>query len=133
MLSDERASYSTLPQPPKRGDAKYVALRGQVITISEAAEEFDVPRQSIATWVRNAYIEIVTAGHRGIGGSAKLDKSDTAFCSDVYHWRKKIGFGPGAPLLDENGEAYQLRWLDVARYRRKRKELPNQVKATSGD
>lgn len=126
MLFDERASYSPLPQPPKRGDSKYAALTGQVITISEAAAEFEIPRKNFMNWVQKGYIKVLAPGTPGV--AMDLDKADVSFCADVYHWRKGLGFSSGAPLLDELGEAYQLRWLDVARYRRTKQ---NKIKAES--
>jgi hypothetical protein len=116
MLFDDRAGMPPLPLPPKRNDAKYKALKGQVITVSEAAEEFDVPRQNFIKWVQKGYIKILAPG--GPNLAMELDKADVVFCADVYHWRKEIGLSTGAPLLNDNGEAYQLRFLDVARYRR---------------
>lgn len=126
MLSDERAGYTTLPQPPKRGAVKYAPLKGQAITINEAADEFGVPRINFYNWAKKGYIKVLAPGKPSM--AMELDKADVVFCADVYHWRKEVGLSSGAPLLDENGEAYQLRWLDVARYRRTKQHAKSAVK-----
>lgn len=90
-------------------------LIGQPITLTEAAEKYDIPRATIESWIyRNRYIQII-----GESYPMEVNEADIAYCADIYKNRRTKG--SKAPLLDENGLPYELKRPDVAEYRRKKK------------
>lgn len=115
-------SYDT---PPKTkadliaADPKLRALKGQPITVTEAAERYKVPRGSIQEWKERGFIAVIQPGYQ-----MTLDEADVAYCVGVYRQRKASGLGfRGVPLLDEHGAPYQLKQPKVARYRRRLRDL----------
>lgn len=98
---------------------KYACLIGQPITVSDAADKYDVPRRNIIEWARKDYIPILKEGGRG--SRMELDEAEVAYCAGIYLRRKNTGVGFRAPLLDENGLEYQLKHPGLSRYRRRKK------------
>jgi hypothetical protein len=96
---------------------KFAHLRGQVITVTEAAEKYGEKcgfhRNTILEWVKHEYITVHKPGYR-----MELDEADVAYCADVYRQRKKAGGTRGVPLLDEKGLPYELKSPEMAQYRR---------------
>ncbi len=90
----------------------FAHLRGQVITVSEAAKKYKVPRNTILEWA-DRYIRVISPGYR-----MEIDEEELAFCVAVYRVRKMIGVRTGAPLLDEEGKPYLLKHPALSRYRR---------------
>lgn len=97
---------------------KYTALVGQPITVSEAAQKYDIHRRTIFKWIDKGYIAIVQEEP-----VKQVDEAEVKYCVDIYRQRKSEGFGIyGAPLLDKNGLPYQLKRPDVAEYRRRKNQ-----------
>jgi hypothetical protein len=96
---------------------KFANLRGQPITISEAAEKYDVPRSTIEKWVEREYIDIVDANSYPM----RVNEADISYCVDVYQERKAMGIKGGVPLLDENGLPYELKHPTLSQRRRRQK------------
>jgi len=90
----------------------FAHLEGIEVGMSEAAREFGVPYQVLQRWIRRGYIKVL----RQKGRYKFLDKGDVAFCVAVYRARKP--FGSRAPLLDENGNPYLIKYPDLAKARR---------------
>jgi hypothetical protein len=85
-------------------------LRGQAITVTEAAEKYEVPRNTILEWAKQ-HITILKPGYR-----MELDEADVAYCVAIYAVRKQ--YKSLAPLLDDEGNPYLLKHPDLARARR---------------
>lgn len=95
---------------------KYPALVGQPITVTEAANKYTIPRNTILEWITKGYVGVIKPGYQ-----MTIDDADMAYCAEIYHHRKLIGIGFGSPLLDENGLPYTLKHPDLSAYRRRRK------------
>lgn len=95
----------------------YAALQGIEISLTDAVQKYNVPRQTIVNWVKTGYIEVIKSGY-----GMTVNEAELAYCVDVYKQRKstKIGFR-GGPLLDDNGLPYQVKHPSLSKYRRKRK------------
>jgi len=96
----------------KRED--YEHLRGVPITVTEAAREYETNRTTIFAWVQKGYIDIIKPGYGML-----LDKADVAYCVAVHRVRKK--FGVRAPLLQDDGTPYLLKYPDLSLGRKTRK------------
>ena len=100
-------------------EEQFAGLRGQLITLSEAAQKYDIPRSTIQSWVyRSNYIEPV-----GDNYPLVVDEAEVAYCANIYKQRRASG--SKAPLLDEDGLPYELKHPDLAAYRRQKKEASN--------
>ena len=87
-------------------------LRGQAITVTEAAEKYGVVRQTIGRWVNKGYVnELIPDSY-----PMRIDESDLAYCAAIHTIRKK--YKSRAPLLDVNGKPYLLMHPDLAKARR---------------
>lgn len=98
-------------------DDQFSDLRGKPILISEAAKKYAVPGNTIRRWIKHRYIRVV-----GDGYPLTLDEADVARCAQTYQERKQSGSVSGAPLFDEAGRPYQLKYPDVSEYRKRRRE-----------
>ena len=95
--------------------AKFAHLRGQPISVTEAANDYDLHRDTVLEWVKKGYITPLKEGGRG--SRKELDEAEVAYCAGVYH---KRGGGRGVRLFDKNGNPYQLKYPQLAEYRHKR-------------
>lgn len=78
---------------------KFPHLQGQGITLSEAADKYDVPRSTVETWFSvNGYIQTVEDSY-----PMKVDEAEVAYCAEAYHARREKGIHSRIPLLDEQG------------------------------
>ena len=92
-------------------------LRGQAISITQAAEKYQLKQMTIRRWIEHGYITILKDGHGMI-----IDEADVAYCTAVY---QAIGGGQGKRIFDPSGHPYQMRhtdWADYQRERRKKKK-----------
>lgn len=85
-------------------------LSGVPISVSDAAQKYDLKKDTVRLWTRKGYITVLETGYR-----MQLDEGDVAYCAAVYH--KRDG-GQGKKILDESGQPYTVRHPDRARYRR---------------
>lgn len=100
-------------------NGEYKALRGHEITITEAAEKYDVPRPTVQGWVsQSGYLEPLD--HHAY--PVTFDEAEIAYLVDIYRQRRK--HGSKAPLVDGDGLPYELKRPDVANYRRRKKTGP---------
>lgn len=98
---------------------KYPALIGRPITVSEAAEKYDVPDRTVLNWEKKGYLTVIKPGY-----GMELDEADVAYCAGIYHKKKAAGVGyRGSPLLDEEGLEYQVKHESLSRYRRRKKNF----------
>ena len=93
---------------------KYLHLKGNPITITKAAEKYELPRSTIEKWLERKYIEVIDPDSYPM----RVDEADVSYCVDVYRERKALGITGGVPLLDENGLPYQLKHPDLSKRRR---------------
>jgi len=95
----------------------FAHLEGKPITVSEAAEKYGVPVATIHTWIHREYLSPL--GKKG--RQREINEAEIAYCAAIYHVRKR--FGTRAPLLNKDGSPYLLRDPELARLRRKAKQL----------
>jgi hypothetical protein len=92
---------------------KFAHLRGQAITISEAAEKYSLAGTTIRKWMDRGYIRTVDSGY-----PVRIDEAEVAYCEWAYHER---GGQPGVRIFDDDGLPYELKRPDLSEYRRRRK------------
>ena len=88
----------------------FAHLEGELITVSEASEEFGVPGTTIRDWIKRGYLHSIE------GYPLRLNKAEMAFCAAIYKVRKE--YNSRAPLLDKKGNPYLLKEPELARLRR---------------
>ncbi len=102
-------------------------LRGNPITVSEAAKRYgekhniNLVGQTIRDWARRGYIRVLRPSS-GRGSYMELDEADVAYCVSIHVIRKQ--HKSRAPLLDENGRPYLLKYPKLAKARRIAKTVP---------
>ena len=92
-------------------------LRGQAITIAQAAEVYQIHPETIRGWVKHCYINVLREGY-----GKELDRADVEYCIAIY---RSQGATRGKRLFNEQGEPYELRkpeWAEYQRERRKKKK-----------
>ncbi len=95
-------------------EEKYADLINQPITVTEAAEKYNVYRTTIIRWKGKGYIGVIQPGYR-----MTLNEAEVAYCAAIHHERKTSGLGyRGVPLLDDEGLPYKLKLPQLARCRR---------------
>ena len=92
---------------------QFEQLRGQAITISEAAQKYNIGKITFRQWTQRGYIRILKEGY-----GMELDESDVAYCAAVYRAR---GGMQGKRLFDELGQPYQYKHTESAEYQRQRR------------
>jgi hypothetical protein len=97
--------------------AEFTHLRGQPITVTDAANNYDLHRDTVLEWTKKGYITPLRQGGRG--SRMELDEAEVAYCAKIYHER---GGGRGVRLFDENGDPYQLKHPQLAEHRRKQRK-----------
>ena len=90
--TNDASDINTRLRAIKRKDFEH--LRGQAITVTEAAEKYEIHRDTILEWTKR-YINILKSGYR-----MELNEADVAYCVEIHRIRKQIGIRFGAPLLD---------------------------------
>jgi hypothetical protein len=102
-------------QPDELRD-KFKKLAGHPITVTDAADKYDVPYHTIRNWTRlyPNQLRVIESGYR-----MKLDEQDVAVCVTIYKQHKKARMV--APLFDEVGRPYQLKRPEIAAYRKRKK------------
>jgi hypothetical protein len=78
---------------------KHADLKGQKISIGEAARKYDTPHQTISRWKDRGFIPVL--GH-GSNRRIFLDEAYVAYCVEVKENRP----GSGKWLFDEDGLPY---------------------------
>jgi hypothetical protein len=111
--SDLRSKHNVINQ-------KFRDLCGKPITVTEAAEKYDLHRDTVLEWKKREYITVLKSGYR-----MELDEAEVAYCAEIYHQRQTTGGTRGVPLLDENGLPYQLKYPDLAKRRRYQRHKKN--------
>jgi hypothetical protein len=89
-------------------------LRGQAITIAQAAEKYSLGNRTIRAWITRGYITVLVPGY-----GATIDEADVAYCAAVYQAR---GGERGKRLFDDQGQPYQLSRSEWATYQRTRRK-----------
>lgn len=109
----------TAEKPPTKDDLlkeKYPNLIGKPITLTEAAEKYDIPRTTVQKWhYRSNYIAPLDPD----AYPAFFDEAEIAYLADIYKKRRAVG--SYAPLLDKDGLPYELKNPDRAKKYRNRR------------
>jgi excisionase family DNA binding protein len=97
---------------------EFVHLRGEKITVTEAADKYDLHRDTVLEWVQKGYITVLKPGYR-----MELDAADVAYCAKIYRQKLREYGGQlrGVNIFDEQGNPYQLVHPDLAERRRRQK------------
>lgn len=92
-------------------------LRGQGITISEAAKKYDTPRGAVDSWVyRGNYISFVDE----LAYPRLIDEAEVALCAQIYHERQKTGL-TGIPYFDDyDFPVTEMKHPELSEYRRRK-------------
>ncbi len=93
---------------------KFEPLRGQPITIPQAAAKYSISVDTFRGWIRRGYIHLLKEGY-----GAEMDLADVSYCAAVY---QSQGGGRGKRIFDENGQPYQMKRTDWAEYQRERRK-----------
>ena len=98
---------------------EFAHLRGQPITVSAAAENYTLNRDTILDWVKRKYINTLKPGYR-----MELDEADVAYCAKIYNQKLKEYRGQlrGVTIFDEYGNPYELMHPDLAERRRQQQD-----------
>jgi helix-turn-helix, Psq domain len=122
MKSAQGGIMVTTDQPKTKAqllDEKYAHLKGQGITLSQAAKKYDVPRGAIQGWVyQSSYISFVDQDSY----PQTIDEAEVALCAEIYKDRQKESI-TGIPFFDEQGHLIEgLKHPDLSEYRRRKRE-----------
>ena len=96
---------------------EFAHLRLKPITVTEAAENYDLHRDTVLEWTKKGYI--TSLKHSGRGSRMELDEADVAYCAKIYHER---GGKRGVRLFDEDGDPYQLKHPQLSKHRREQQK-----------
>lgn len=102
------------------GREDFAHLEGRPITVSEAAKKYRVPVSTLHRWLERGYISALN-NESGRGRRKILDEATVAYCAEIYHVRKP--YNSLAPLLDQQGNPYLLKYPELAQKRRQQKLL----------
>lgn len=112
---------TTNPAPTKEEiiAARFAALRGVGITISDAAEKYGVPRKAVEGWIyRSGYVHFVDRA----SWPKLVDEAEIALCAEIYHERQETGL-TGVPFFDDDGAIIdELKRPELSAYRRRKRE-----------
>ena len=90
---------------PKKEDLKeykqFVHLKGEQISISDAARKYDVPLTTLSGWAKKRNLITRTSD----GYRVFLNEQDVAYCVSVYKKRK----GQGKRIFYRDGTPYQTK------------------------
>jgi len=98
----------------------FAHLEGKPITVSEAAEKYKVPEQTIRSWIKRYpnHIEILTPGYR-----KQVNEAAIAYFAAIYKVWKEHGIRPGTGgLVEETGKPALLKHPSMSRYRRSKRQ-----------
>ena len=97
---------------------EFAHLRELPITVSQAAENYDLPRNTILEWVKRKYITVLESGY-----CMKLDEADVAYCAKIYKEKLEEYSGQlrGVNIFDEYGNPYRLMHPKLSKKRRSKK------------
>ncbi len=101
---------------------EFAQLKGRLITVTEAAQKYNLHRDSILEWVTRGYITPLKQGGRG--SRMELDEAEVAYCAKIH--RSRAG-KRGVRLFDQYGNPYQLKRPKLAEYRRRKKQVESEV------
>lgn len=93
---------------------RFSDLQGDPITVTEAAEKYQLNRSNILRWKDRGYITVLKTGYR-----LELNEAEVAYCAYIYNQRKKQDIVFGTRLFDDEGNPYQLKHPRLAKKRRK--------------
>jgi excisionase family DNA binding protein len=96
-------------------EEKFRHLQGIPITVTEAAEKYNIVRNTLLNWVKYGHITVLKPGYR-----MELNEAEVAYCAEVYRKRTCLGFS--TRIFDENGLPYQLKHPDLAAHRRRKNQ-----------
>ena len=91
-------------------------LRGETITVTEAADKYRIHRDTILEWAKQKYIAVLKPGYR-----MQIDEADVAYCSAILAVRKQTGIRTGFSLLDKNDLPGLLKHPNLSRHRREQR------------
>lgn len=108
---------------------KYAHLVGRGITMSQAAIDYQIPKNTVRNWVyQSRYVRVVDEDCY----PRLVDEAEVAVCADIYKERQKIGL-TGLPFFDDAGYVITERKReDLAEYRRRKREEKQSVSVKSG-
>jgi len=100
---------------------KFAHLLDRGITLTEAAEKYNIPRNTLEAWIyRSKYIGFIDE----LSYPKKINEAEIAHLAEIYHKRRKRGMDRGGvPLLGENGlPILELKHPELSEYRRRKRK-----------
>ena len=91
----------------------YEFLKNNQLTISEAADKYEISPWTLREWIRQDYIKITRYDR-----PFEINEMDVAYCAAIFKKQKAAGCARGAPLLDKNGLPYILKYPLLSAYRK---------------
>jgi predicted site-specific integrase-resolvase len=79
---------------------KHAHLKGQAISINEAARKYEINPPTLWKWVQAGHIATLSND----GYRLFIDEADVAYCAEVYHQK---GGGRGRRLFGRDGTPYK--------------------------
>lgn len=116
LVSAENGQYKTKDDIIAK---EFEHLRKQPITVTSAAENYGLNRDTILDWVKRKYIRTLKPGYR-----MELDEADVAYCAKIYSEKLKEYKGQlrGVTIFDEYGNPYELMHPNLAKRRRQQQD-----------
>ena len=93
---------------------KFADLQEKPITVSKAANTYELHERTIRRWIENGYIKVIKED-----SPIQIDQADVAYCKDIY---RQYGGKRGVRIFDEDGSPYELKHPKLAQYRRRKQE-----------
>ena len=99
---------------------QFAHLEGKGITVSEAAERYNVGERTIRHWLKlyPSFLRVIDKGR-----PKRLNEADVAFLAAIHHLRKQFGVRSGTPLIDAQGNPKLIRLPHLSQYRRLKREV----------
>ncbi|GAB4440004.1 MAG: hypothetical protein Kow0031_21910 [Anaerolineae bacterium] len=95
---------------------KFGHLRANELSLTQAAQKYDVPRGTIENWIYRArYLRFSNENTY----PKLINEAEMAYLAELYH--ERLTTGSKAPLLDDSGLPYAVKYPELAETRRRRK------------
>ena len=120
------------PEPQTKEEiiaAKFAHLREKSISASEASRKYSkihgipVSHVLFGRWAKAGYITVRQRGYR-----LQMDEAEVAYCAEIFARKYQEYGGPmsGVRIFDEDGNPYQLKYPEMAAYKREHRRRTNQ-------
>jgi hypothetical protein len=114
---------------------EFAHLCRQKISASEASRKYSkkygvtISHVLFSRWARAGYINVIDRGYR-----LQMDEADVAYCAKIYaeKFEDYDGQMTGVTVFDEDGNPYQLKYPEIAAYKRTHRRSRRDREKTNG-